>query len=96
MGVIQGKSPSGFEYSIDESGPASWAFLKSAQKLQKGDLIGAVEMVDILFSPEEQDRLAEHLGRDGKTVTTEMVLEEVNSIINDMKMVKKSLPSQAS
>lgn len=96
MGVIRGTSPSGFEYAIDESGPQSWAFLKAAKALQGGNLLGAVEMVDLLFSPEEQDRLVEHLSKDGAVVTTEAVLAEVDAIINDMRSVKKSSPSQTS
>ncbi len=94
MGVIKGTSPSGFEYAIDESGPASWAFLTAAKKLQSGNLLGAVDMVDILFSQEDQDRLVAHLSKDGAPVTTEAVMAEVDAIINDMRNVKKSSPSQ--
>lgn len=96
MGYITGTSPCGFEYKIDESGPASWAFLKAAQRLQKGDLTGAVEMVDILFSEEDQNRLLACLGKDGQRVSTEMVMSEINAIINQAKDAKKSSPSQTS
>ena len=96
MSVIKGTSPCGFEYEIDEAKPASWAFLKAAKKLQGGDLTGAVELVNILFTEEEQDALLECLAKGGKIVTTEMVMVEVDAIIRQAKEVKKSSPSQMS
>ena len=96
MGVIRGKSPSGFEYVIDEMAPKSWAFLSAAKALQGGNLLGAVDMVNILFPGDEQTRLIEHLDTIESPVTTEAVMTEVDAIIKDIKAAKKSSPSQAS
>lgn len=96
MGMITGKSSSGFEYAIDENAPKSWAFLSAAKTLQSGNLLGAVDMVNILFPGEEQARLIAHLDAIESPVTTEAVMLEVNDIINTMKSAKKSSPSQAS
>lgn len=92
--IIKGKSTNGFEYSIDSAAPESWDFLDAAVRLQKGDLTGAVDIVNILFPGEEKNRFMQHIAELDPSRPTTLVIEECNDIINGLKTAKKSMPSQ--
>lgn len=92
--IIKGTTKSGFHFAVDEAAPQSWGFLEAAVKLQKGDLTGAVEMVDILFPGAEKKRFLAHISTIDPTVPTSLVTTECDAVINEMAALKKSSPSQ--
>ncbi len=87
--MITGKTKTGFEYHVEESAVKSWAFVEASAKAQSGDIVGMVEIVNILFPGEEKARLMSHIAQIDPTVPTELVSAECADVLSGMNSEAK-------
>lgn len=89
--MITGKSKSGFTYEIEEECLDDWGILKTAQKVDKGQVGYIVDLGEALIGAEQMDRLEKHVAErnGGKVRATDMVAE-IFEIMNAAKSTKNS------
>lgn len=93
--MIEGKTSSGFEFSVNENIKTDWRFVKAISKAgsSKGNEIvnieGLVDLVTLLLGPDGEERLCTHLQREDGTISLHLVNVEVREILgqlgNDVK-----------
>ena len=92
---MTGKTTSGFEYEIDGKALQDFRFLQALRDMQSNSLSRQVEgvtaMVGIIFNdPEEEARLLQHVAKDGRALTGD-VMREVREILAVLKVQDESV-----
>lgn len=88
----EGKTKSGFKYSVNEDALASWEFVKACSMMLSANdtekLAGTVMYVSAVLGDQEA-KLVEHIKKknDGKCSTQDMLLE-ISQIVENIKSLK--------
>lgn len=96
--MIEGKTKSGFKYSIDESILEDWEVFEAIADMSSNDaskiIKGTKDFVDLVLNSDKK-RLIEHIREknDGKC-SVQMMSKEVDDIVTGAKEIKNSLSSQ--
>ncbi|MCR5236464.1 MAG: hypothetical protein K6E34_04580 [Lachnospiraceae bacterium] len=100
--MIEGKTPSGFKYKLDERALDDWRLVDSLAKINrnKGNLMGqfdAVSEICDLLLGDSKDSLMEHIQKknDG-FIPADIVEKELTDIIKSAKEIKNSQASPSS
>lgn len=86
--MIEGKTSSGFEFSVNENIKKDWRFVKAISMAgsTKGNELtnveGLTDLVTLLLGPAGEERLCQHLAQDDGTVPIERVSDEVREILH--------------
>lgn len=76
--MINGKTKSGFEYSVDENVMDNWEWF---EEMSDGTMSGEVRAAKMLFSDEEYKRLKEHCRNEKGVVPAKKMDAEIAEII---------------
>lgn len=84
--MIEGKTKSGFEYTVDEGVLRDYRMLDALGDIQYGNpderVFANVRLCNLLLGEEGKKRLFKHLREQNGTVPTEKVFAEVKEIFN--------------
>lgn len=88
--MVNGRTSSGFEYTIDERRVRSWSMIKKIAKMQetKSDIAVygiAIELIEDLLGEEQEQRLIDHVTRIHGYDDAEIVSKEFFEIIGSVK-----------
>ena len=82
MAIINGKTSTGFEWSVDSDIINSWEFVNYQRKAASNDIDGGMDGIEFLLGSEQlSDLLAFHREKTGKRfVPMETIADEVGEI----------------
>lgn len=83
--MISGKTSTGFEFSVPETITNDFRFVLAYKKTRAGSadeqLIGGVELVEIVVGKENVGALMEHVAEEDGSVPSDKLMDEVAEII---------------
>ena len=97
--MVNGRTSSGFEYTIDERRVRSWGMIKKIAKMQdtKSDIAVygiAIELISDLLGDEQEQRLIDHVtqlyGYDDAEVVSKEFFEIIGSVRQDQGLKNSS------
>ena len=73
--MIEGKTKSGFEYSVEEAALDDYELLEVLCAIDAGEYQRLPEMVDLLLSKEQKEALKKHVSVNGRPSAKQMIAE---------------------
>lgn len=88
--MIEGKTSSGFEFSLDEDALDDYELLEMLCKIDKGEDGILIDTVKRLVGDEQEHRLREHVRNEKGRVSATRMTEEIGEILAAAKSGKNS------
>lgn len=86
--MIQGKTSSGFEFSIDEKAADNMELIDALAELEDGNDLAVSKVCRLLFGSEERKRIYDHLRDENGRVPVEPFIQLVKEIFTTTKDLK--------
>lgn len=83
--MIKGKTPSGFEFELEDDVLDDYDLLECLQKADEGDTGCMIKVVDVLLGKEQKGRLKDHVRSDNGRVSAKALFAEVGEIFQACK-----------
>ncbi len=83
--MLTGKTKSGFEFEIDEEILDDYEFLELLCRIDEGESVLVIKMVDHLLGAEQKEKLKNHVRIETGRVSAKRLLEETMEIFNATK-----------
>ena len=88
--MIEGKTSSGFEFSLDEDALDDYELLEMLCKVDKGEENMLIDAVKRLVGDEQEHRLREHVRNEKGRVSASKMTAEIGEILAATKSGKNS------
>lgn len=88
--MIEVKTKSGFECTIDDEAVNDWELLELLQRIDDGDMTAIVKTLPKLLGEEQAKALKEHLRNANGRVPMDKMVAEITEIMNGSREGKNS------
>lgn len=88
--MIEGKTKTGFEFSIDENVMDDWDFFSDVTDLSEGNAVKIVPILKKLLGNEQLNSLKEHCRTESGKVPLSAMVAEYSEIMNSSTDTKNS------
>lgn len=79
--MMSGKTPSGFEYEIDENALNNYELMEKINELDENPLV-LTKVVTMILGKEQTEKLKDHIRLENGTVPIEKMSDEIMQIFN--------------
>ena len=88
--TVKGKTPSGFKFEISERRLNNYELLELIGEVDEGNGQAFPKVLKLLFGDEQAKAFKDHLREEDGIVPTEKISEELKSVFETIREVKKS------
>jgi hypothetical protein len=88
--TVKGKTPSGFKFEISERRLNNYELLELIGEVDEGNGQAFPKVLKLLFGDEQAKAFKDHLREEDGIVPTEKIAEELKSVFETIREVKKS------
>jgi hypothetical protein len=88
--MITGTTPSGYDFSIEESQLDDWDLIETISDIEEGDPIKIVKAAKLLLGDDGLSQLKEHVRTKNGKVTVTAMTEEITAIFSSNTDLKNS------
>ncbi|MCP9057429.1 hypothetical protein [Streptococcus infantis] len=88
--TVKGKTPSGFKFEISERRLNNYELLELIGEVDEGNGQAFPKVLKLIFGDEQAKAFKDHLREEDGIVPTEKIAEELKSVFETIREVKKS------
>lgn len=83
--MIKGKTPTGFEFELDDDALDDYDLLETLQKADEGDGSAAIKVVEMLLGEKQKEKLKDHVRSEKGKVSANALFKEIGEIFRACK-----------